>query len=182
MANALVILAPGFEEIEAISIIDVLRRGNILVTVAGLQNGPITGSHAITVVPDTFIEAVNHQEYDVLVLPGGQPGTNNLKANEKLLNWIRERFQKRQKLAAICAAPTVFHKAGITKNLRLTSYPSEKEIFTDSIYLEDPVVKDKNIITSRGVGSALSFGLALIEELKGKEMAQNVAKRILFSY
>lgn len=181
MANALVILAPGFEEIEAVSIIDVLRRGEISVTVAGLENGPITGSHRITVVPDTFIDAVNHNEYDVLVLPGGQPGTNNLKANERLLEWIRKRFESGQRLAAICAAPTVFHAAGITKNLKLTSYPSEKAVFTDSVYLEEPVVKDGHVITSRGVGTALAFGLALVEELKGKKTAKTVAERILFN-
>lgn len=180
MPKALVILAPGFEEIEAVSIIDILRRGEIDVTVAGLADGPITGSHDITIVPDTTLEKVDHKVFDLLVLPGGQPGTNNLKANERLLQWIRERFASRQKLAAICAAPTVLHKAGITDRLKLTSYPSEKEVFTTGEYLEEAVVKDGPVITSRGVGTALAFGLALVEELQGKEMAQTVADRILF--
>ncbi len=180
MPKALVVLAQGFEEIEAISIIDILRRGDIDVTVAGLSQGPITGSHAITVIPDTVLDRVDHRVFDVLVLPGGQPGTNNLKANERLLQWIRERFDQGQKLAAICAAPTVLHRAGITSGLQLTSYPSEKEVFSDSTYLEQPVVKDGSVITSRGVGTALAFGLALIEELQGKEKAQWVAERILF--
>lgn len=180
MPKALVILAPGFEEIEAISIIDVLRRGAIDVTVAGLTDDLISGSHDITIVPDTVLDKVDHNVFDILVLPGGQPGTNNLKANERLLQWIRDRFKNRQKLAAICAAPTVLHKAGITDHLKLTSYPSEKEVFTNSDYLEKPVVKDGMVITSRGVGTALAFGLALIEELQGKEMAQTVAERILF--
>ena len=180
MPKALVVLAPGFEEIEAISIIDVLRRGEIDVTVAGLTDGPITGSHDITVVPDTVLEKTDHTVFDVLVLPGGQPGTNNLKADERLLQWIRDRFKNGQKLAAICAAPTVLHKAGITDRLKLTSYPSEKAVFTNSEYLEEPVVKDGHVITSRGVGTALAFGLALIEELQGKEKAREVAERILF--
>ena len=180
MPKALVVLAPGFEEIEAISIIDILRRGDIDVTVAGLAQGPVTGPHAITVIPDRVLDRVDHHVFDVLVLPGGQPGTNNLKADERLLQWIRERFDQGQKLAAICAAPTVLHRAGITSGLRLTSYPSEKEVFKDSTYLEQPVVKDGPVITSRGVGTALAFGLALIEELQGKEKAQWVAERILF--
>ena len=180
MATALVILAPGFEEIEAITIIDLLRRAKIDVTVAGLTEGPITGSHAITVVPDASIDQVNHQHFDVLILPGGQPGTNNLKTNSKLLSWIQERFDRGQKLAAICAAPTVFHAAGITKNLKLTSYPSEKEVFKDSHYLEQPVVKDGQVITSRGVGTAIPFALSLIEELKDKQTAKTIAERILF--
>ncbi len=180
MAKALVILAPGFEEIEAITIIDLLRRANIEVTVAGLTNGAITGSHQITVVPDTDIERVNHAEFDVLILPGGQPGTNNLKANSTLIEWIKERSAQNKKLAAICAAPTVLHAANITKKLKLTSYPSEKSVFTDSHYLEQPVVKDGNVITSRGVGTAIPFALRLIEELTDHQTAREVAQRILF--
>ncbi len=180
MPKALVILAPGFEEIEAVTIIDLLRRAEIEVVTAGLEEGPITGSHGITIIPDVLIEKVDHSEFDILILPGGQPGTNNLKADEKLLKWIKERFSTGRKLAAICAAPTVFHKAGITKNLTLTSYPSEREVFTDSVYLEKPVVKHGTVITSRGVGTAIPFALALIEELKGKSIAQTVKERILF--
>ena len=180
MAKALVILAPGFEEIEAITIIDLLRRAEIEVTVSGLIAGNITGSHDITIVPDTDLQSVNHEEYDILILPGGQPGTNNLKANPTVLNWVRERFIDGKKLAAICAAPTVFHAAGIAKNLKLTSYPAEKEVFKESYYLEQPVVKDGQVITSRGVGTAIPFALRLIEELKDHRTAQQVAQRILY--
>ena len=180
MAKALVILAPGFEEIEAITIIDLLRRAEIEVTVSGLTAGNITGSHEITIVPDTDLQNVNHQEYDLLILPGGQPGTNNLKANPTVLNWVRERFIDSKKLAAICAAPTVFQAAGIAKNLKLTSYPAEKEVFKESTYLEQPVVIDGQVITSRGVGTAIPFALRLIEELKDRQTAQQVAQRILY--
>ncbi|WP_456407924.1 DJ-1 family glyoxalase III [Caldithrix abyssi] len=180
MSKALVVLAPGFEEIEAITIIDLLRRADIQVTVAGLQPNAITGSHHITVVPDTDIQHVKHETFDMLILPGGQPGTNNLKSDETLLGWIKERFTQGKKLAAICAAPTVFHAAGITKNLKITSYPSEKKVFTDSQYLEEAVVKDGPVITSRGVGTAIPFALRLIEELKDRQTAQQVAERILF--
>ena len=94
---------------------------------------------------------------------------------------MRKRFESRKPLAAICAAPTVFHQAGIAKDLRLTSYPSEKEVFTHSTYLEKDVVKDGLVVTSRGVGTAIEFSLALIEELAGEEKAKEVAKRILFT-
>ncbi len=180
MAKALVLLAPGFEEIEAITIIDILRRGDVQVTVAGLESGPITGSHQITVTPDAHIADTSHHEYDILILPGGQPGTNNLKSNPTVLRWVRERFERGQMIGAICAAPTVLHAAGIAKGLRLTSYPSEKDVFKESIYLEEAVVRDRNVITSRGVGTAQHFGIALVEALQGKEKARDVAERILF--
>ncbi len=180
MAQTLVVLAPGFEEIEAITIIDLLRRAEIGVTVAGLIKGPIKGSHDIAVIPDAFLEELDHSKYDMLILPGGQPGTNNLKKHPGLLQWIQERFSKNQYLAAICAAPTVFQAAGITKNLKITSYPTEKEKFQDSTYLEQPIVQDGKVITSRGVGTAIPFALRLIEILKNKETAKLVAERILF--
>lgn len=180
MPSALVLLAPGFEEIEAVTIIDLLRRARIKVTVAGLQKESVKGSHDIVLKPDVYYKEVNHRSFDVLILPGGQPGSSNLKADAQILNWIQERHLQGQRLAAICAAPTVFHAAGITKGLRLTSYPSEKEVFTDSRYVEENVVKDGGIITSRGVGTAIEFSLKLIEELQGADTAKDVAERILY--
>ncbi len=180
MPRVLVILSPGFEEIEAITVIDLLRRAEIEVTVAGLKNGPVEGSHKITVLPDVYFKEVDHSQYDLLVLPGGQPGTNNMKKTPELLQWLRERFNQNKPLAAICAAPTVLKEAGIAKNLTLTSYPSEKEVFDDSHYLEQEVVEDGIVTTSRGVGTAIPFALHLIARLKGPEKAREVAERILY--
>jgi len=180
MSKVLVFLAPGFEEIEAITVIDLLRRAEIDVTVAGLEDGLIVGSHDIAVNSDLFIGEINSDDYDMLVLPGGQPGTNNLKANEIVLNTIRH-YQKNGKyLAAICAAPTVLAKADVLKNTRVTSYPSEKSVFTFVNYMESDVVRDGNIITSRGVGTAIEFTLELVELLRGVEIKNELAKKILW--
>ncbi len=180
MSSALVLLSPGFEEIEAVTIIDLLRRGDIEVTVAGLQKEWVGGSHHIAIRPDVYYLNVNPNDFDWLILPGGQPGTNHLKEDSHVLQWVKQRFGSEKKLAAICAAPTVFATAGIADGLKLTSYPSEREIFKNSRYLEESVVRDGNILTSRGVGTAIEFSLALIADLKGKEKADEVRRRILY--
>ena len=180
MSSALVILAPGFEEIEAVTIIDLLRRANVSVTVAGTQRGWVEGSHEITVKTDVFFEEVQADDFDLLVLPGGQPGSDNLKKETRLLDWIRRRYESGKRIAAICAAPGVFHKAGITQNLKITSYPSEEYLFAKSNYVTDYVVNDKNVITSRGVGTAIEFALSLISELEGAETSREVRKKILY--
>ncbi len=179
MAKALVLIAPGFEEIEAITIIDLLRRAEIEVTAAGIQKGMIDGSHKITILPDVFYLDINPDDFDILILPGGQPGTKNLMNDENVIEWLRERNKNGGMMAAICAAPLVFHKAGLTGELKITSYPSEKNIFSDSDYKEDAVVKDKNIITSRGVGTAIDFSLKLIEELTDIATAKDIKIKIL---
>ncbi len=180
MPNALVLLAPGFEETEAVTIIDLLRRAQVGVIVAGLEKEYVTGGHSVTLKPDVYYQDVDAIPYDMLILPGGQPGTNNLKKDETVLEWIKQRHAAEKKLAAICAAPTVLHAAGITKGVRLTSYPKEKEVFTESHYLEEPVVIDGHIITSRGAGTAIPFALTLISILKNRTEAEKVAERILY--
>ena len=180
MNKVLIYLATGFEEIEAVTVIDLLRRANIDVTVAGLEKGSITGSHGISIMPDKYYEQINPDNFDYLVLPGGQPGTNNLKNDQKVLETIRK-FQKENKLiGAICAAPTVLNEAKILDNKKVTSYPSEKDTFTSAQYKESPVIKDGNIITSRGVGTAIDFALSLIAEIKGNEVKQEVSSKILW--
>ena len=180
MPSALVILSPGFEEVEAITVIDLLRRASIKVTTAGLTGTLITGSHDISVTADAELSKVNHTNFDILILPGGQPGTNNMKANPTILKWIQERHSKKQLIGAICAAPTVLHAAGITDNLKLTSYPAEKKTFTNSIYSEDNVVIDIHIITSRGVGTAIDFSLAIIAKLINQSTADDIKSKIVY--
>lgn len=179
MATALVILSPGFEEIEAVTIIDLLRRGGVEVTVAGLGKNPIEGSHGIAVKPDIYYEEVNGLDYDVLILPGGQPGTNNMKKNPVIIEWIQKRHRSGQWIAAICAAPSVLHSAGITDKVMLTSYPSEAHLFRKDQYREDRVVVDGNIITSRGVGTAIDFALTIVGLLINDRAAKELSKRIL---
>lgn len=181
MPSALVILSPGFEEIEAITVIDLLRRASIEVTTVGLDDKLITGSHDIPITADTELSDINHSDYDILILPGGQPGTNNMKSNPTILKWIQERHSKEQLIAAICAAPTVLHAVGVTSNIKLTSYPAVKDTFKDSNYLEDNVVFYHHIITSRGVGTAIDFSLAIIAKLTSQSKANDIKEKIVYN-
>lgn len=182
MKKVLVFLASGFEEIEAVTIIDLLRRADVAVTVAGLEKGIITGSHGISMGCDVFIEDIDSTQFDMLVLPGGQPGTNNLKASENVLAMVRQFNKDNKMIAAICAAPTVLAEAGVLENKRVTSYPSEKSVFNFFEYMESDVVRDGNIVTSRGVGTAISFALELVEILKGAEVKKELAEKILWKF
>lgn len=177
MKKALVLLAPGFEEIEAVTIIDILRRGQVEVTVAGLEKGLVTGSHNISIQPDTYYKNMDEKEFDMLILPGGQPGSTNLKNDPLVRKWIQSRFSKGKKLAAICAAPIVFQAAGITENLKITSYPGEAAVFNESNYETASEVKDGGVITSRGVGTAIEFALELVSELNSPEVASDIREK-----
>ena len=180
--KAIVILAEGFEEIEAVTCIDVLRRANIEVTVAGLTDFKVKGSRGITVFADkTLFDAGS--EFDACVLPGGMPGATNLAASEKLKSLIKEIHQENKIVAAICASPAVvLAPTGILNNKSATCYPGMQEQFHRSTnYQEKNVVVDGNIITSRGPATALSFALAIVENLAGKEIAEKVKLATLAS-
>jgi len=181
MNKVLIYLAPGFEEIEAVTIIDLLRRAGIDVTIAGLEQEAVTGSHGITIACDTYYESVDADDFDCLILPGGQPGTNNLKNDQRVLETIRKFDRGKKIIGAICAAPTVLYTAGILKNIRVTSYPTEKNVFDPSLYEESHVVSDGNIITSRGVGTAIEFALDIIGRIKGNAVKLQTAEHILWS-
>ena len=181
MKNVLIVLANGFEEVEALTAIDLLRRAGVNVTIAGLDRDFVTGAHDIAVKCDSYYQDVEENKYDCLVLPGGQPGTNNLKTNSSVISWVQSFAQSHRTIAAICAAPTILQEAGILKGKKVTSFPSEKQKFTESIFSEEAVVQDGNIITSRGVGTAIQFALKIVEKLKGKESATGLANRILWN-
>jgi len=180
MIKVLVPLAPGFEEIEAVTIIDILRRAEIDVTVAGLEKETIKGAHNIWIKCDLFYKDVDINKFDLLILPGGQPGTNNLNANETVLNWVKVFSESKKIIGAICAAPAVLHTANVIRNRKITSHPSEKFKFVDSNYIEENVVIDDNIFTSRGVGTAIEFALKLVSKIKGKKVSNELAAKILW--
>jgi protein deglycase len=180
MSKVLVLLAPGFEEIEAVTIIDILHRAEIEVIVAGLEKESVTGSHNISIKCDIFYKNLNIDEFDFLVLPGGQPGTNNLKANPIVLEWLQKFNKEKKSIGAICAAPIVLREANVIDRVKITSYPSEEEAFEKNYYCEENVVKDKNIITSRGVGTAIEFALELVNTIKGKNVRDELATKILW--
>ncbi len=181
MKKAVIFLAPAFEETEAVTIIDILRRAEIHVTVAGIVQGVITGSHNIPVNPDTYIDNIKDETFDMVILPGGT-GTKYLREDNRVLEIVQKHHKAGKFVTAICAAPTVLLKAGILKGKKVTSFPAEKAKFIDCHYLEEKVVQDGKIITSRAVGTAILFSLKLVENLINKEKAEEVAKRILADF
>ncbi|MCH8158132.1 MAG: DJ-1/PfpI family protein, partial [Nitrospinae bacterium] len=169
MKKVLVPLAPGFEEIETITVVDILRRSGARVTVAGTREGVIEGSRGVKVVPDTLLDEAKADDFDLIVLPGGQPGTDNLKEDPRIKKLLVDMNESGKTLAAICAAPIVLEAAGVLKDRKRTSHPSVKEGLTGELYSEDRVVVDGNIVTSRGPGTAMEFALKLVELLFGKD-------------
>ena len=181
MAKVYEFLATGFEEIEMITTVDLLRRADIevcLVSITGERE--VAGAHGITVVADELYEEVKTFAGDMLLLPGGQPGTTNLGNYKPLLRLLKEWSAKHQKIAAICAAPGILGELGLLKGHQATSYPSVMQKLIGADKSEEEVVVDEHIITSRGVGSAIAFGLRLVSILKGDTCAQELAKSILY--
>ena len=178
--HALVILAEGNEEVEAMTQVDLLRRADILVTVAGLSGTEVKGSHDIVVTADIALEQFSG-DFDAVILPGGMPGTVYLYKSGTVLSIVREAYNKGLLCAAICAAPLVLNTAGILKGKKFTCYPGIEEKIDYGTFCEDKVVCDGNIITSRGVGTAIPFALAIVEYLLGKEKSDELAAQIVFS-
>lgn len=180
MKEVFVFLAEGFEEIEAVSIIDVLRRGDVKVSAVSITNDYIVkGAHNISVEADYLFDEVDLSLGDMLVLPGGMPGADNLNKHEGLKIAISKYNDDGKRIAAICAAPLVFGSLGILRNKKATSYPGFESQLTGADIKSDGVVVDGNIITGKGPGFAAQFGLKLVEELQGKEKANEVASGML---
>ena len=172
MSRVLVPLAGGFEEIEAVAIIDVLRRAEIKVQVASLDdNRAVKGANGITVMADMGIENIEVDTLDMVILPGGWDGTYALADDKNVQRILKEMDAKGKNIAAICAAPFALHKAGVLKQ-NYTCYPSAEEQIRDEGYMGDRamVVQDENVMTSRGPGTAICFALAIVKKLKGDEM------------
>lgn len=177
MRNALVPLADGFEELEAVSVIDVLRRGGVKVTTAAVgESLYVVGANSMTVKADKFFADAEGETYDVIVLPGGGPGTERLKASEQVLERLRRQREERRLLAAICAAPTVLVEAGVLdENIHVTCYPT-CQMELDRPWSPASVVADGGIITSQAPGTALLFALVVLQHLCGDTVAHKVAR------
>ncbi|KMQ51683.1 DJ-1/YajL/PfpI superfamily protein [Chitinispirillum alkaliphilum] len=179
MPRAIIVLADGFEELEAVACIDLLRRSPVEVCIAGLDSLTITGSHEIRLEADMLLE--NHTPgFDALILPGGMPGTKNLAHSTPLKEVIIKADHEKKLLAAICAAPTVLYSAGVLKNKKATCYPGFEKQFSETIFVEKPVVRDEHIITSRGAGTAIPFSLEIIKYICGSEHSEKIASSILY--
>ncbi len=179
MKKVLVPLAPGSEEIETITVVDILRRAGARVVLAATEEGPIEGARGISVVPDALIEQIRDVEFDLVVLPGGQPGTANLQKSETVKTIVQNMHQSRKQVAAICAAPLVLQSAGILKEGIVTSHPSVRDQLQGIEYSEERVVVDGHIVTSRSPGTALEFALKLVEILFGKDRMDTVNSGIM---
>jgi 4-methyl-5(b-hydroxyethyl)-thiazole monophosphate biosynthesis len=175
--RVLVPLAEGFEEIEAITIIDLLRRAGIETITAAIKSNPVTGSHGITVTADIIYNESG--DFDAIILPGGMPGSTNLKNDQRVISIIKKINSSGGLTAAICAAPIVLSEAGVLKNRKFTCYPGYEKDIPEGIHINDSVVIDGSIITGMGAGPAPLFALAIIEYLKNKETAQRIKDQII---
>jgi len=174
MKTALVLFADGSEELEAVTIIDILRRAEINVTVAGLSAGPLRGSRGTVLLPDTTLDEELTHDYDMIVLPGGQPGTNNFKADERVIQLLQRMSNADKYVTAICAAPSVLATAGLLDGKQATSFPGALDLFQQVSQQTTAVVEDGKLITSRGPGTAMDFALTLVERLAGLSKRQEV--------
>lgn len=179
MKKALVFIAEGFEEIEALTVVDVLRRGGIECHMCSITSEKIIkGAHNICVNVDITLQELRGNEYDALVIPGGMPGAINLRDNCTVIDLVTQ-FNKNKKLiAAICAGPIVLSKANIIKGKEVTSYPGFEKDLKEGIYKEDLIVQDSNIITSRGPAIAMNFAFKILENLK-KDSAELIKEDML---
>lgn len=177
--KAYIFLADGFEEIEAIAPIDLFRRAGIEVTTISISNNKtVDGAHGISVIADKLFTEADFSDNDILYLPGGMPGTKNLDAHEGLKTLIENQVAENKKIAAICAAPSILGKMGILNGKEAICYPGFENQLQGAILSESKIVKSGLIHTAKGAGVAIQFALKLVEELKGKKVAEQLADSI----
>jgi 4-methyl-5(b-hydroxyethyl)-thiazole monophosphate biosynthesis len=183
MPRVLVPLAPGFEELEAVTVVDLLRRAGVEVVTAGLADGPVRASRGVVVVPDTTLDRVADDDFDMIALPGGLPGADHLNADPRIHRILRRTAAAGGYAAAICAAPKVLAGAGLLDGRQATGYPGVLDRLTlpSTELLQSAVVTDGRIVTSRGPGTAMDFALELIERLLGKTKRDEVEAALVRS-
>ena len=174
MPKVLVPLTQGCEEIEAVTVINILRRAGIEVVSAGLDDLPVLASRGVMLLPDTTLDTALQQSFDMIVLPGGQPGTDNLNADKRIIALLQQMAQQGKYVAAICAAPAVLASAGLLDGKQATSFPETLDDFPKVLQQAAAVVVDGKLITSRGPGTAMDFALTLVELLAGKAKRKQV--------
>ncbi len=183
MKKTVVFLADGFEEVEGLTVVDLLRRAGIEVTTVSIkEDKQVTGAHGISVLADAVFGEVNFEDKDLLVLPGGMPGTTNLGAHEGVASQVMKFFEEGRRVAAICAAPSVLGGLGILKGKKATCYPGFEEKLLGAETTVNRVEVSGNVTTSRGVGTAISFALSLIEQLVDKKTADGVKNAIIYGH
>lgn len=175
-------LAEGFEEIEALAVVDILRRAGIDVeTVSVTDNQVVFGSHGIPVIAERILPAIDFDDAEMIVLPGGLPGSTNLDACEDLRAGIKQLYDEGKPLAAICAAPQVYGHMGLLKGLKATCYPGCEGELEGATYTAAIVEKDGQFITAKGPAAAFEFGYAIVEHFKGEGSAQGLRDGMIYS-
>lgn len=182
MKKVILFAAEGFEEIEALTVVDVLRRGGVQCDICSTNEHNVTGSHGIAISADVLINEVNFREYDGIVLPGGMPGSENLKNNIKVIEIVKDFYMSGKLIGAICAAPIALEEAGILQGRKITSYPNVKDRLGNCIYTENPVEVDGNIITSRGPATSIAFALKLLEYLGQLEEVEALKEGMMVNF
>lgn len=181
MSKIAIFFATGFEEIEALTVVDILRRAEETVEMVSIMGEKsVTGSHGVTVETDLLFSEVDFDALDVLVLPGGMPGTKNLEAFAPLMEQVDAFVKAGRLVTAICAAPSILGHRGHLKGKKACSFPTFEDHLEGADVKREPAVIDGNIITGRGMGAAIPFGLAILEKLQGKDAAAAMAEKIVF--
>ena len=181
MSKTAIFFATGYEEIEALTVVDILRRaGEEITMVSIIDERRVTSSHGVEVTMDKVLSEVNFDETDVIVLPGGMPGTKNLEACEALMEQVDAFVKAGKTVAAVCAAPSILGHRGHLKGKKACSFPTMESQLEGADVKQEPAVIDGNIITGRGMGAAIPFGLAILEKLQGKEAADAMGKSIVY--
>lgn len=181
MSRVCVFFGTGYEEIEALAVVDLLRRENIDTDmVSVMEERTVAGSHNIAVVMDKMLAEVNFDEVDMIVLPGGMAGTRKLEACEELMIQVDAFVKAGKPVCAICAAPSILGHRGHLQGKKATAYPGFEDQLIGAEVLCEPAVTDGNIITGRGMGCAVEFGLAIVEYLKGTEIKEALAEKIVY--
>lgn len=183
MARSYIFLADGFEEIEGLTVVDLLRRADVeAVTVSVTGNLQVMGAHQIPVIADALFEEMDYSDAELLVLPGGMPGTIHLLEHKGLELLLKKAVSVDMKVAAICAAPRVLGIQGLLRGRNATCYPGNEEFLTGARIIDSEVVCDGNITTSKGMGTAIDFSLSLVKSLKGAEEAARIAGLIQYRH
>lgn len=181
MKQAGIFLADGFEEVEALSVVDILRRGGVdvsMISITGTRQ--VHGAHGIEVAADCLYEAQDNAGIDMLILPGGKKGVEYLSHYAPLMNLLREFYEEEKYIAAICAAPSIFASLGFLRKREATSYPDFEKTLTGAKVVHKPVVVSGHIITGRAMGTAIEFSLTLLALLMGEETAERVRTEIVY--
>lgn len=182
MSNNFIFLAEGFEETEAVTIVDLLRRASIDVTTVSVTgSNMVTGSHAICILADALFEKIDFSQAELLILPGGMPGSIHLAEHQGLADLLQLHNKANKFVAAICAAPTVLGKLNMLQNREAICYPGFENDLLGATISEQPLIQDNNIITAKGPGFAIDFGLYLVRLLKGVNKAEEVANHFLYT-